>query len=313
MGTARAARVMLLVGLATVLGGCASTGSVYVTKFQASMLDLQEGVENEASLGVAAARARFVEEMKAKVKTTDGIALVDLQLQFDAPYGYRYLDGKEPLYATLERFQRGLGNLNRAMADYAALLVQLAGDEATVTAQQAQLDAMRTKINATATKAATDFDVETKTGTGGNEVPFPAGLLSNAAMDIFEAAIDGRRRRDLAAATREVQPTMVAYSEKVRSALQQLAIGIRLDYDDRVEPLMLPPGDVDGLLELNEETEGRLRLLAALDESYRKLPAAHADLAASFGRQAVAQAGLDAFAAETKRVQALAAALADSR
>jgi hypothetical protein len=312
MGMARTAGSVWVVGLVTVLSGCATTSSLQVTNFKTSLTDLGAGVASQSALGVTAARERFVEDLKAKANPQDGMAILDLQLEFEAPYGYAYPDGKEPLFATLERSQRGLTNLNRAMTDYATFLEQLTGDSTAGQAQQAQLNDMRTALNDTSGKAATDFDIQTKTGTAGAKVPFPTQLLSNAAMDIFEAVINGRRRRDLAAAVREVQPTMEAYSKQVRSALEQVAIEVRFDYDQKVRPLLLPPGDVEGLLELNAVTESRLRLLAALDESYRRLPAAHADLAASFERQATAQAGLDAFASETGRVKALAGALAPS-
>ena len=84
------------------------------------MTTLQTQVDQQAAFDVLSARKRFVEEVKEQAKT-DRTVILDLELSFQPPYGVVYDGDTEPLFSKLERFQRGLRNLNRAMVDYELL------------------------------------------------------------------------------------------------------------------------------------------------------------------------------------------------
>jgi hypothetical protein len=282
------------VGLATICSGCAKINTAPFNQFKTGLESLREGADAQAAVDVENARARFVARAKS-----GKIEIPDLQLGFNAPFGYEYSFGDEPLYVTLTRFEQGMSALNGAMISYAQLLVTLAGDE---TIDPTRFDQLTKDLNGNATAAAKAL----KLNIPGNET----ALLSTAAVAIFRAIVERKRRRELTSAIREVQPQVVAYSNAMKTALAFLATGVTTDYDDQISPLIQPPGDVDGILKLNQNTVTTLKTLDALSASYGKLPEAHADLAKAATKRPGVLTGIIDFTNEALRLNALAKELA---
>jgi hypothetical protein len=136
-------------------------------------------------------------------------------------------------------------------------------------------------------------------------------LLSTAAVRLFQAYIESRRRDALAAAIAEVQPNIEAYATAADQAARLLAEGVETDYLTRFLPLATAtPADVRPILRLNEETQARLATLQALSASYRQLPQAHADLVRAASTRPGVLAGLTAWNQEVNRLAALVGELA---
>ena len=223
--------------------------------------------------------------------------LLQLQLTFPPDQGdfaCQYgSEDQEPLFVHLGRFQSGLKSLNDAMVGYADLLAQLAGSE---TVNQAEFDQLAQDVNASAGAAAAtlNFDIPAQ----------GQALLRVAAVKIFQAFIEKKRRESLEKAIAEVQPQVDQYSKLAQDAVRFIATGVKASYDDQYRALSRGPA-IEKILELNQRTEDTLRTLRAIKDSYARLPAGHKALAAAAAERPNGLGGLLDFTNETVRLRSL--------
>lgn len=296
-----AAGVCLVVGLL----GCASVDPAPFNQFAEGLNSLRDGTDAMAADDVQNARDRFVGDVRS-----GEVSLLDLQLGFEAPFGYDYAFGDEPLYVKLGRFQRGMMELNKAMIAYADLLAILAGGEVV---EPSTFDQLTTDLNANALSAANALNLEI----GGDDT----ALLTTVAVAAFRGVLEKKRRSGLAGAITEVQPQIDEYSRRMVVAVKFLATGVTSDYDDQFRAIIGPVAEaagaapvdeavIESVLALNLQTEQTLGTLAALSESYQRLPAAHRDLAGAAGGKPGGLTGLISFTNEALRLHTLYLTLA---
>lgn len=296
----------LVVAFCLVVGlsGCTSVDPAPFQQFAEGLNSLRDGTDAMAADDVQNARDRFVGDVRS-----GEVSLLDLQLGFDGPFGYGYAFGDEPLYVKLSRFQRGLMELNKAMISYADLLAMLASGEVV---EPSTFDQLTTDLNANALTAADALDFNI----GGDD----SALLTTAAVAAFRGVLESKRRSGLAGAIKEVQPQIDEYSRRMVVAVKFLATGVTSDYDDQFQAIIGPvaaagaaPVDeavIENVLELNLQTEQTLGTLAALSESYQRLPAAHRDLVGAAGGKPGGLTGLISFTNEALRLHTLYLTLA---
>lgn len=286
----------LRLGLALLLASCASVDPGPFGEFAASLRALREATDAQAAADVAANRQRLIDELN----NNEDLSPADLQLDFPTEFGvgYSFAGQGEPLFVRLLRFQRGLGALNDAMIGYADLLAMLAGD---AVVSQAGFDRMTRDLNANAATAAAALRLDL--------APDRQALISTAAVRLFQAYVEKRRRAGLQEAVTEVQPQVEAFARAAQTAVRFIATGVKTTYTDDLFPPLALAGDIEGLLALNETTQATLATLGALWSSYGRLPAAHADLAGAAARRVRGLEGLLAFTNEAMRLQGLVVSL----
>jgi len=286
----------LVLGVSALCAGCASVDTGPFVQFASSLQSLRTGSDSQADTAVTASRQELVD------KVTEGeVSPADLQLEF-APsnpfvtsYGFAE---KEPNFAKLIRFRQGLAALNDAMIDYAQSLVVLSGggQGGDILPTSAQFDQMARDLNANAGTAAAALGV--------NIGPDQQALLSTAAVQLFKAYIEHKRRKDLAEAIGQVQPRVEEFSRAAQEAVHFLASMVETDYNKEFLPLAtVNPPNATPILNLNDTTQATLATLATLSSSYAALPAAHRDLRAATAKKTGGLSGLIAFTNEAIRLQ----------
>jgi len=299
----RVLALILMLGV-TVLGtGCASVDTGPFTQFATSVQSLRDGSDSQAGAAATASRQDLVEQV-----ASGEVSPADLQLQFDesnpfvTSYGFAE---SEPNFVKLIRFRQGLAALNDAMVSYAQSLVLLSGggQGGDILPTSAQFDQMAQSLNANAGTAASALGV--KIGSG------EQALLSTAAVQLFKAYIENKRRKDLAQAIEEVQPRVDEFSLAAQQAVHFLASMAQTDYDEEILPLATAtPANATPILTLNDTTQATLATLEALSSSYGALPEAHRDLKAATSKKPGGLSGLIALTNEAIRLQGFVTQLA---
>jgi hypothetical protein len=301
----RALALPLVLGVVVLGAGCASVDTGPFTQFASSLQTLRAGTDSQA--GVAAAGSRG--DLVGKV-ANGAVSPADLQLEFTEsnPFASSYgFAQDEPNFVKLIRFRQGLAALNDVMIDYAQSLVLLSGggQGGDILPSSAQFDQMAQTLNANAGTAATALDVSL----GSDQ----RALLSTAAVQLFKAYIEHKRRRDLVAALAEVQPRIDEYSRAAQDAVHFLATMVQTDYDQQFLPLAtVSPPNATPILSLNDTTQATLATLAALSSSYGAVQKAHHDLAAAAARKPGGLSGLIALTNEAIRLQGFVNQLAQA-
>lgn len=295
--------LLLVSALLVPATGCKSVATGPFSDFSSSLQPLRAGTDAEAGSAADASR----QELVAKVAAGE-VSPADLQLEFDpsdpftTTYGFAQ---NEPDFVKLLRFRQGLSSLNDAMIGYAQSLVVLAGggQGGDIVPTTAQFDQMARDLNANAGSAAAALGVKI--------APGRQALLSTAAVELFKAYIESKRRRALAQAIREVQPNVEEFAGAAQQAVDFLASLVQTGYDRQILPLATAsPPDATPILTLNDATQARLATLRSLSKSYAALPAAHRDLAAAAAERKTGLAGLIALSDEATRLQGLVTELA---
>lgn len=287
---------ILALGLAVLGAGCASVDSGPFVQFQSSIQSLRTGSDPLAGAAATASRQELVEKV-----AREEVSPADLQLEFvpSSPFASSYgFAQDEPTFVKLVRLRQGLADLNDVMLDYAQSLVVLAGGGADgdILPTSAQFDQMATDLNANAGTAASALSLNV----GAQQRAF----FSTAAVQLFKAYIENKRRKDLAAAIGEVQPRVDDFSRAAQQAVHLLASMVQTEYSKDVLPLLAAtPPDATPILNLNDTTQATLATLEALSDSYGAVPAAHRDLQAATAKKAGGLAGLIAFTDEAIRLQ----------
>lgn len=293
--------LLAALGLVMLGAGCASVDPVPFTQFASSLQALRAG--SDAQAGAAADTSR--QELIEKVASGD-IAPPDLQLKFEEsdPFATTYGFAEEGLnFAKLSRFRQGLSALNDTMIAYAQSLVVLAGggQGGDILPTTAQFDQMAQDLNVNAGTAAAAL------GVSGD--PGKQALLSTAAIQLFKAYIESKRRKELGQAIGEVQPRVKEFSRAAQNAVRFLAEMVETDYNKKVLPLIVSP-NATPILALNDATQTTLATLKSLSSSYGALPAAHSNLSAAASKNTTGLAGLIALTDEAIRLQGFVTQLA---
>jgi hypothetical protein len=243
-------------------GGCATVDPDPFVEFASSAQTLRLGSARHMETLAGGSREKLLAAVEA-----GELDAADLQLTFEGPFVAGYgAAGDEPLPIKEERFGRALAALNDAVVAYAQSLVMLAGADPAgdILPSQQGFDQMAKDLNRNAMAAAGTLQLDVGAERG--------ALLSTAAVRLFQAYIESRRRDALAAAIAEVQPNIEAYATAADQAARLLAEGVETDYLTRFLPLATAtPADVRPILRLNEETQARLATLQALSASYRRM------------------------------------------
>ena len=203
--------------------------------------------------------------------------------------------------------RQGLAALNDAMIDYAQSLVVLSGggQGGDILPTSAQFDQMAQDLNANAGTAAAALGV--------NVGPERQALLSTAAVQLFKAYIEHKRRRDLARAIEEVQPRVDDFAQMAQQAVRILASEVKKEYSAAVPPLLeADPPNATPILNLNDTTQATLATLESLASGYAALPAAHRDLKSAAEKKTSGLAGLVAFNNEAIRLRGFVKQLAQA-
>jgi hypothetical protein len=291
----RALALILVLGVIVLGAGCASVDTGPFTQFASSLQPLRTGTDSQAGAAITASRQELVDKVaKGKVSPAE-LQLLSGSNPFVASYS---LAEKEPDFVKLIRFRQGLADLNDAMIAYAQSLVVLSGggQGGDILPTSAQFDQMATNLNANAGTAAKALDL--------NIDPNRRALLSTAAVQLFKAYIEHKRRKDLADAIGEVQPQIDEFSRKAQQAVHFLATRVNTEYTKEVQPLLLAkPPNATPILNLNDTTQATLATLGTLSSSYAALPAAHRDLQAATAKKTGGLSGLIAFNNEAIRLQ----------
>lgn len=294
-----------LLGVIVFGAGCASVDTGPFTQFASSLQTLQTGSDAQAGLAAGGSRGELV----GKVANGE-VSPADLQLEFSEsnPFASSYgFAQDEPNFVKLIRFRQGLAALNGVMIDYAQSLVLLSGggQGGDILPTSAQFDQMAQDLNANAGTAATALDVSL----GSDQ----RALLSTAAVQLFKAYIENRRRRDLAAAIEEVQPRIDEYSRAAQKAVHFLASMVQTDYNEKILPLAtVSPPNATPILNLNDTTQATLATLASLSSSYGAVREAHRDLEAATANKPSGLSGLIALTNEAIRLQGFVNQLAQA-
>jgi hypothetical protein len=184
------------------------------------------------------------------------------------------------------------------MVDYAQSLVVLAGggQDGDILPTSAQFDQMAQDLNANAGTAASAL--------GMNIGPDQRALLSTAAVQLFKAYIEHKRRKDLVQAIEEVQPQVDEFSRAAQQAVHFLASMVETDYNEEILPLAtVTPANATPILALNDTTQATLATLEALSSGYGALPDAHRDLKTAAAKRTGGLPGLIALTNDAIRLQ----------
>ncbi len=294
-----------LLVLLVFITGCASVDLAPFTEFSSSLHALRTGSDTQARAAADASRHDLIQ----KVASLE-VSPADLQLEFDStdPFTSTYgFAQNEPNFVKLIRFRHGLSVLNEAMVAYARSLVILAGggQGGDILPTTAQFDQLARDLNANAGTAAAALGVSLDPGN--------QALLSTAAIQLFKAYIESRRREALAEAIAEVQLRVAAFSTAAKQAVRFLTLLVITDYNKKFLPLVdVSPPNATPILVLNDTIQATLATLESLSTSYGALPAAHRDLSAAASRQLSTLAGLIALTEEATRLQRLVTELAEA-
>lgn len=294
----RALARILVLGVTVLGAGCASVDPGPFTQFESSLQTLRNGSDAQAGTAATASRQDLVDQV-----ASGKVSPADLQLEFDAssPFVTTYgFAEREPNFVKLIRFRQGLSALNDAMVGYAQSLVVLAGggQGGDILPTTAQFDQLAKDLN-------------TQTGTAAAALGVQVGaerqaLLSTAAVQLFKAYIENKRRRDLVQAIEEVQPRVDEFAKAGQQAVHFLASMVQTDYNEQILPLAtVNPPNATPILALNDTTQATLATLESLSSSYGALPAAHRDLKAATEKKPGLLSGLTAFNNEALRLQGL--------
>lgn len=307
-------RLTAVFAVVVVMAGCAAVNPKPFQTFSDSLRTLGKAVHAQAQVDYEKTRADFLDRFIEAVEQ-DPAKVADLQFQWDGqnPYGFAYAGdfaGGEPLFIKLDRFQRGVKDLNDAMIGYADLLLTLAGDEVV---NKADFDQLAKDLNAKTASASKTLKL--------NVPQEKRAFFSLAATKIFQQIIESKRKKKLRKAIEAQQERIVDFSELFRTAIGLAREGVKTRYNDEFPKKAQSAGSATGqaakkaalenLLQVNRQTIETLRTLEALGNSYAALPAAHQALADAVGEQEGGLAGVLAFYNETASLHQLFTSLAE--
>jgi hypothetical protein len=282
------------------------------SKFAAALSETEEGVDRTTGIIEDWSQKRTIQKLSATLNDDlkKRIRALDLE-QIDEDVFDWENSGAQPLNLTLTRYRSAFNSLNRGLAKYAEALESLA-DPAPIDPEG--FNNLRGSLNADLKNAAA------KLGEASIQLPnnddFEVdefALFSTLAIEGAKAHTAAYRRKLLIEQMNTHQRAISAAAELGSEATVDLALVIWKEYADRVMTYQLTAGSedasskeranaIENILELNEQMDARLDVLRTLNDTYTKLPAAHAELIADLGKKPEGLASVRAIYDNAKRI-----------
>ena len=184
-----------------------------------------------------------------------------------------------PFFLKLEQFKAGVGQLSQSLVDYSRLLLQLQDPEL-LSAET--FDTMANSLNQGAFDAVNAFNPKRAPRADGNE---NVALFSQVTIGLVKGYLQSKQKGELTKLLKENQAVVLAFSEKMQKAIGMMAIFGQREYkfkaNDLVDAALLKSSRnnaVADLIALDEQYIKELDVLRGLQQSYRDIPAAHAEL-----------------------------------
>jgi hypothetical protein len=260
--------------------GCGTVNPDPFGKFTISLQKVREGADEALKINDEANRERFINETAEASQTPRGSGAVqNLLIQGVEGEPFAWEMNKVPLFMTSPQFRSGVYTLNSTLIAYAELLSTLAGSDLV---SQTEFDDLAKDLNAGLKSAAATLQLENSENI--------SGIISAAASQAAFAYINNKRQSKLHEFLEQNQTLIVEISDKLQSAIRIAVRNLRQNYDEESQNLarQLAPNTsvkfkarkttVTKLIQLNVEFLTRLRIMEALNNSYRSLPQAHAEL-----------------------------------
>jgi hypothetical protein len=280
-----------------VLNGCTSVNPVPFAKYRSAVQEAQSGIDNAMSVNYAWTRSGYIESFSNDPNSRF------TQLMIQPGQGYDWSMPKPPLYLTVKKVRSSMAELNQAFANYADLLAKLASDDLTSTVT---FDQMAKDINQNATDAANALGLSASQD--------GIALFSTAASEAARLYIEKHRRHYLQNAIESNQSNVAEYSAQCVSLIHIIRGNVKAYYAERTEPIRKAWNETAGakrqksteaMLDLNEQYVDIMRVLQELEETYKALPVAHADLAKGITKSKFDAAGIQKLYSSAKRLQQL--------
>lgn len=273
----------ILAAYLTGCGGAIDPGPF--NRFAESTAELRDSADEVLGLQYDWARERFLQETAAGDSVSgENVQRLMLENVPDKPFAWA---APEPplLFLAARQFRETVGQLNDGLVQYSELLAELAvaGEM-----NEEEFNAAAQGINSGLRDAAVALDEE------GHEREI--AIFSLAATEAFKQYLRSRSKDNLKKALGDNQDNIQAVSDHLRDAMSLAARHTFAEYSPRSFDLALslaPDSDLSvdkkkdrivELIELDELLIKRLETLRKLDDSYRSLPAANRELAASLGK-----------------------------
>lgn len=260
--------------------GCGAVHSNPFAEFTASLQEVESGADAALRYLDSVNRDSFIQETAEASQSTEGFEAVQRMLLSgdDRNDAAGEMDSAR-LFVISPRFRSGINMLNNTLVSYSQLLETLAGSR---NVSQTEFEGMIKELNEEIKSAVATLQSSGSEGIG--------GMVSTDASQAACAYIDDKRNRNLRKVLEENQPLIVELSGSLQDTIQASVRNIRTSYDDsriklgrELRPDLTVGIDarkqtVAELIELNDDFVTRLRILESLNDSYRLLPKAHAEL-----------------------------------
>ncbi len=259
--------------LALLLAGCAAVDPEPFRKFDASVKEASEGIECAADLNLSWSKQAFLDEFSSN----PGSKFSSLAIQPGEKYSWKW-DGR-PLFVEIRSTNQSLIRLNGLFQEYATLLARLAEDGI---ADEERFDEMAKDLNSSVR------DVLAAAGRPGENDG--AAIFSAAAAESAKLFIRGKRRSALQDAIRRNAKAVQAWADLCSNLVAAMRNELKLSYMLRCDKLKDAWNGADAparrkitaeMLELNDTFISSFSAMERLDNIYKGIPFAHAELADS--------------------------------
>ncbi len=247
--------------------GCATLQPAPFQQYAQAVHTAQSALDKALSFNYAWARSGFAQNFQGKFS----------ELLIQPGLGYQWSMRTKPLYLTIKQARTTLFALNSTFADYASLLVRLSEQQVGDPDEFSQL---AKNLNTHAKTAAQTIKLEASQK--------DIAIFSLAATEAARGFIRSKHLADLEKVIQKNQSQMEQYCKHCISLVHTLRSTLKTYYVDKYAPIQrrwkASHGKartllVEELLTLNESFADQMRLLQEIENMYKSLPEAHADLA----------------------------------
>lgn len=271
---------LLLILCLLLFAGCGAINPEPFSKLTTALQEVRTGADEALKYNDVTSRNRFIEETAEASQTSSGSeAVQNLLIQGVEGKPFAWKMNKVPLFMISPQFRSGVYTLNSTLIAYSELLATLAGSNIV---SQTEFDDMAKDLNSSLKSAASTLQLKDS-----QEI---SGIISTGASQAAYAFINHKRRKKLFEILEKNQPLIIVISDKLQEAIRIAVRNLSQNYDEnsiRLVRGLIPDPSVTiearkrtltKLIELNEDYLTRLRILEALNNSYRSLPKAHTEL-----------------------------------
>jgi hypothetical protein len=308
--------VALLLGLLAFVslngcGGAIDPGAFH--RFAESTVELRDGADEVLGIQYDLARDRFLWETAAGDSISEeNIQKLLIENVPGKPFAWATPE-PQLLFLAARHFRETVGSLNDALVQYADLLVELAGSGRL---EEDEFVATATGINTGLQDAANRLS--------GADHAKEISIFSVGATALFQQYLNSQSKDKLREALNENQGNIQAVADHLRDAMRLTSQHAFAEYSARSFELamMLTPDSklkmekkkdrVVELIELNEVLIKRLDMIRRLDDSYKSLPGANRELAASLDKNDGALGSIYRIRDNAKQLRALQKELLES-